>query len=212
MPQKVTQGNIVSNLTFLSRNPLIFKGFSSCPPITHPYRTHLLFSSFVSRHSLNEGLHPVCALLAHRFRDMTVTIQGKSRRIMPHVFLNRLDVVPCADGINCESVATIMQTMMLQAGIFKCLLEGFPDRRLRYQCCNNGTCRNIAYYRAEVERPKPECNLNAIVNVIGVFRGFSKLSLIVLSPYKIRALGASVVRDFPLGTASSPVSRTSENP
>ena len=39
--------------------------------------------------------------------------------------------VPCADGINRESVATIMQTMMLQAGIFKCLLEGFPDRRLR---------------------------------------------------------------------------------
>ena len=29
------------------------------------------------------------------------------------VFLNRLDVVPCTDGINRESVTAVMQTMML---------------------------------------------------------------------------------------------------
>ena len=58
------------------------------------------------------------------------------------------------------------------------------------------------------KRPKSECSLNVIVNVIGVFRGFPILSLIALSPYRIRVYDVSVVRDFPSGTASSPVSRT----
>lgn len=62
---------------------------------------------------------------------MAVAIQGKCCGIMPHVFLNRLDVVPCADGINRESVATIMQTMMIKPSILQCLLECLPDSRLR---------------------------------------------------------------------------------
>ena len=41
---------------------------------------------------------------------------------------------------------------------------------------------------------KVECSLNVIVNVIGVFRGFPKLSHIALSPYRIRVYDASVVR------------------
>ena len=59
---------------------------------------------------------------------------------------------------------------------------------------------------------KVECSLNVIVNVIGVFRGFPILSLIALSPYRIRVYGFSVVRDLPSGTASSPVSRTKRKP
>ena len=54
--------------------------------------------------------------------------------------------------------------------------------------------------------------MNAIVNVIGIFRGFPKLSHITLSPYRIRVYGVSVVRDLPSGTASSPVSRTKRKP
>ena len=41
---------------------------------------------------------------------------------------------------------------------------------------------------------KVECSLTVIVNVIGVFRGFPKLSHIALSPYRIRVYDASVVR------------------
>ena len=44
---------------------------------------------------------------------MAVAIQDKSRGIMSHVFLNRLDIVSCADGINRESVTAVMQTVML---------------------------------------------------------------------------------------------------
>ena len=54
-----------------------------------------------------------------------------------------------------------------------------------------------------VKIPKSECSLNVIVNVIGVFRGFFKLSHIALNPYRIRVYNSSVVRNLPPGTASS---------
>lgn len=66
---------------------------------------------------MNEGLHPVCAFLTHRFCDMAVAIQGKSCGIMSHVFLNRLDIITRTDGINCEGVTAIMQTMMIKPSI-----------------------------------------------------------------------------------------------
>ncbi len=56
---------------------LVNQGVYFCPPITYHYLTHLCFSSIFFSHTLNEGLHPVCAFLTHRFRDMAIAIEGE---------------------------------------------------------------------------------------------------------------------------------------
>ena len=88
--------------------PLVNQGVYFCPPITYHYFTHLCFSSIFFSHTLNEGLHPVCAFLTHRFRDMAIAIEGERCGVVSHVFLNRLDIITCTDGINREGVTQII--------------------------------------------------------------------------------------------------------
>ena len=72
-------------------------------------------------------------------------------------------------------------------------------------------CSNCKWSFLEVsEQPFSECNLNVIVNVIGVFRGFPIFSQIDRNRWKIRLLGTYIVSNLSPGDASSPVSRTTE--
>ena len=52
----------------------------------------------------NKGLHPVGALAAHGRRHVSVAVQGERRGIVPHVFLQRFDVVPRHDTVHGEGV------------------------------------------------------------------------------------------------------------
>ena len=70
-------------------------------------------------------------------------------------------------------------------------------------------CSNCKWSFLEVsEQPFSECNLNVIVNVIGVFRGFPIFSQIDRNRWKIRLFGTYIVSNLSPGDASSPVSRT----
>ena len=70
-------------------------------------------------------------------------------------------------------------------------------------------CSNCKWSFLEVsEQPFSECNLNVIVNVIGVFRGFPIFSQIERNRWKIRLFGTYIVSNLSPGDASSPVSRT----
>ena len=72
-------------------------------------------------------------------------------------------------------------------------------------------CSNCKWSFLEVsEQPFSECNLNVIVNVIGVFRGFPKFSQIDRNRWKLRLFGTYIVSNLSPGDASSPVSRTTE--
>ena len=74
---------------------------------------------------------------------------------------------------------------------------------------NDQPCSNCKWSFLEVsEQPFSECNLNVIVNVIGVFRGFPKFSQIDRNRWKIRLFGTYIVSNLSPGDASSPVSRT----
>jgi len=44
---------------------------------------------------------------------VTVAIQGERRGIVPHVFLQGLDVVPCPKAVHREGVAQIVHPMVL---------------------------------------------------------------------------------------------------
>ena len=70
-------------------------------------------------------------------------------------------------------------------------------------------CSNCKWSFLEVsEQPFSECNLNVIVNVIGVFRGFPIFSQIDRNRWKIRLFGTYIVSNLSPVDASSPVSRT----
>ena len=72
-------------------------------------------------------------------------------------------------------------------------------------------CSNCKWSFLEVlKQPFSECNLNVIVNVIGVFRGFPIFSQIDRNRWKIRLFGTYIVSNLSPGDASSPVSRTTE--
>ena len=74
-------------------------------------------------------------------------------------------------------------------------------------------CSNCKWSFLEVsEQPFSECNLNVIVNVIGVFRGFPIFSQIDRNRWKIRLFGTYIVSNLSPGDASSPVSRTKRKP
>ena len=70
-----------------------------CAEIPKPYP-----NDTQSSHVFNEGLHPVCRFAAHGVRHVTVAIQGERRGIVPHVFLQGLDVVPCPKAVHREGV------------------------------------------------------------------------------------------------------------
>ena len=48
----------------------------------------------------DEGLHPVGALAAHGRRHVSVAVQGERCGVMPHVFLQGLDIIPRHDALD----------------------------------------------------------------------------------------------------------------
>ena len=66
-------------------------------------------------------------------------------------------------------------------------------------------CSNCKWSFLEVsEQPFSECNLNVIVNVIGVFRGFPIFSQIDRNRWKIRLFGTYIVSNLSPGDAAAP--------
>ena len=61
-------------------------------------------SSRLSGQIADEGLHPVGALAAHGRRHVSVAVQGERCGIVPHVFLQGLDIIPRHDAVHRERV------------------------------------------------------------------------------------------------------------
>ena len=70
-----------------------------CAEIPKPYP-----NDTQSSHVFNEGLHPVCRFAAHGVRHVTVAIQRERCGIMPHVFLQSLDVISRHDAVHREGM------------------------------------------------------------------------------------------------------------
>ena len=56
-----------------------------------------------------------------------ITVQREGCGKVPHVFLERLDIIAGFDAVHSKSVAKIMDAEMVQASLFQDFLEFFPD-------------------------------------------------------------------------------------
>ena len=79
-------------------------------PKPHPNDTQL--SRFRGQVA-DEGLHPVGAFATHGRRHVSVAIQRECRGVMPHVFLQSFDVIPCPKAVHREGMAQIVHPMVL---------------------------------------------------------------------------------------------------
>lgn len=72
----------------------------------------LIFSLMKSpdRNGLDKLLHPLCAILLHLLRNMSVSIQSECCGGMTEIFLHGFNVVAAFDTGNCVCVAQVVKT------------------------------------------------------------------------------------------------------
>ena len=62
------------------------------------------------RNRLDKLLHPLCTVLLHLLRNMSVNIQRESRGGMAEIFLHGFNVVAAFDTGNCVCVTQVVKT------------------------------------------------------------------------------------------------------
>ena len=99
------RGHMVSLYPYRHTRTLVNQGFflfaHTQIPKPHPNDTQL--SRFRGQVA-DEGLHPVGAFATHGRRHVSVAIQRECRGVMPHVFLQSFDVIPCHDAVHGKRV------------------------------------------------------------------------------------------------------------
>ena len=112
------------------------------------------------------------------------------------------------------SIQSVCESLTFYSGFFDSLIALLKEQWSSHhgrRTKKDQSCSNCKWSFLEVlKQPFSECNLNVIVNVIGVFRGFPIFSQIERNRWKIRLFGTYIVSNLSPGDASSPVSRTTK--
>ena len=70
---------------------------------------------FLHAHAFDQFLHPVGTSFAHLIDYVAVFIQREGCGIVAHILLKGFDIVAGLEAVYCESVAKIVDPVMLQA-------------------------------------------------------------------------------------------------